>query len=57
MKPNFEPGSIYKLISNLYIVIKKNSKFTGHWLLYDVKNGSLVHATADWIKSNLTEVI
>ncbi len=40
----------------LLIVIKKDWKFTGNWLLYDVKNSSLVHATAAWTKSNLTEV-
>ncbi len=45
-----------RLAIERYIVIKKNLKFTGHWLLYDVKNSSLVHATAAWTKSNLTEV-
>ena len=61
-----KPGSIYKYDFGhtvrprgtekfLFIAIKKNLKFTGHWLLYDVKKGGLVHTTADWSKLNLTE--
>ena len=61
-----KPGSIYKYDFSrtvrrrgdekfLFIAIKKNLKFTDHWLFYDVKNGCFAHATTDWSKLNLTE--